>query len=170
MGLVDTMTSVKPSTKKKEKRSLSSDQQNEIQEAFELFDADKDGQINYHEFKVAMSALGFMKTKSETQQIMQKYDKDTIDVISQETFGEIMKELILAQDPKEEVLKAFQLFDSDETGKISFKNLKQVARELGDEISEDELRAMIAEFDKDNDGEISEQEFSNIILGTTEAT
>ena len=47
-------------------------------------------------------------------------------MISLETFTEIMKELILAQDPKEEVLKAFQLFDSDETGKISFKNLKQV--------------------------------------------
>ena len=40
-----------------------------------------------------------------------------------------------------------------------------MARELGDEISEDELRAMIAEFDKDNDGEISQSEFLNIILG-----
>ncbi|XP_075243511.1 centrin-3-like [Convolutriloba macropyga] len=159
-----------PPKKKEQSRVLSNDQQNEIQEAFELFDADKDGQINYHEFKVAMSALGFMKTKSETQQIMQKYEKDSTDMISLETFTEIMKELILAQDPKEEVLKAFQLFDSDETGKISFKNLKQVARELGDEISEDELRAMIAEFDKDNDGEISQQEFLNIILGSSETS
>ena len=53
-----------PPKKKEQSRVLSNDQQNEIQEAFELFDADKDGQINYHEFKVAMSALGFMKTKS----------------------------------------------------------------------------------------------------------
>ncbi|XP_063723866.1 centrin-3-like [Symsagittifera roscoffensis] len=162
------MSSAKSAVRKKEApRNLSSDQLNEIQEAFELFDSDKDGSINYHEFKVAMSALGFMKTKSETQQIMQKYDKEATDVISLETFTEIMKELILAQDPKEEVLKAFQLFDSDETGKISFKNLKQVARELGDEISEDELRAMIAEFDKDHDGEISQQEFLDIIMGST---
>ena len=33
------------------------------------------------------------------------------------------------------------------------RNLRRVARELGENMSEDELRAMIEEFDTDNDGE-----------------
>ena len=60
---------------------------------------------------------------------------------------------LLQRDPREDFLKAFKLFDDDDTGKISLRNLRRVARELDENMSEDELRAMIDEFDKDNDGE-----------------
>ena len=58
------------------------------------------------------------------------------------------------------------MFDDDTTGKISLKNLKRVARELGETMNDDELQEMIDEADRDGDGEISEEEFIRIMKKT----
>ena len=74
------------------------------------------------------------------------------------------------RDPTEEILRAFKLFDEDGRGKISFKNLKKIGKELGETLTDDELQAMIEEFDKDQDGyswlsnnSVNEEEFLAIM-------
>ena len=52
------------------------DQKQEIKEAFDLFDTDKTGTIDYHELKVTMRALGFDVKKNEVLQLMRDYDRD----------------------------------------------------------------------------------------------
>lgn len=52
-----------------------------------------------------------------------------------------VSERILARDPMEEIRRAFQLFDDDNTGKISLRNLRRVAKEIGDRLEDDELYA-----------------------------
>ena len=68
------------------------------------------------------------------------------------------------KDTKEEILKVFKLFDDDSTGKISFKNLKRVAKELGENMTDEELQEMIDEADRDGDGEINFDEFVNVVI------
>ena len=148
---------------------LSDEQKQEIKEAFDLFDTDKDGQLDAHEFKVAMRALGFDIKKDEVLRLMREnLDERPLDdshpmLISSDSFMQVMTEKISERDPLEEIRKAFKLFDEEGTGKISIKNLKKVAREIGENMSEEELQAMIDEFDLDRDGEINENEFIAIM-------
>mmetsp|Transcript_127507 Transcript_127507/g.354979 ORF Transcript_127507/g.354979 Transcript_127507/m.354979 type:complete len:111 (-) Transcript_127507:60-392(-) len=69
-------------------------------------------------------------------------------------------------DAFHEILKVFRLFDDDETGKTSWKNLKRVAEELGERMTDEELRDMIDEADRDGDGEVNEEEFLRIMKKT----
>ncbi len=71
---------------------------------------------------------------------------------------------ILARDPREEILRAFSLFDEGNKGTIRLDDLRRVARELGEGLEEDELVAMIEEFDLDGDGGINRDEFIAICL------
>ena len=60
-------------------------------------------------------------------------------------------------------MKVFSLFDDDSTGAISFRNLKRVANELGENLTDEELQEMIDEADRDGDGMINEDEFFRVM-------
>ncbi|CAD6572114.1 MAG: Calcium-binding component of the spindle pole body (SPB) half-bridge [Cyphobasidiales sp. Tagirdzhanova-0007] len=142
---------------------ITDEQKQEIREAFDLFDTDKDGAIGFHELKVALRALGFDLKKAEVLKILRDHDRQGTGLMAYEDFSKVVTERILARDPLDEIRRAFRLFDDDGTGRISIRNLKRVAKELGENLDDEELQAMIDEFDLDQDGEISEAEFIAIM-------
>jgi Ca2+-binding EF-hand superfamily protein len=46
----------------------------------------------------------------------------------------------------------FKLFDEDGVGRISFKNLRKISNEIGEKLTDEELREMLEEADRDGDG------------------
>ena len=113
-----------------------------------------------------MRALGFEPKKEEIKKMIADVDREGRGVIEFQDFLDLMTVKMAERDPREEILKAFRLFDDDNTGKISLKNLKRVARELGETMTDEELQEMIDEADRDGDGEISEEEFIRIMKKT----
>ncbi|TID15201.1 Cell division control protein 31 [Venturia nashicola] len=168
---------------------LSEEQREEINEAFQLFDLDRDNHIDYHELKVAMKALGFDLPKPEITALLQAHGVPASSLtsskaagtskqpMSQATFSgsqrlllpmsqfqTLMATRILARDPREEILRAFELFDAEGKGGIGVDDLRRVAGELNEGLQEEELNAMIDEFDLDGDGLITREEFVGICL------
>ena len=122
-----------------------------------------------------MKALGFDLPKSDILSILQMYgtpsDSPSANaphqsrlLLSFAQFQIIMAERISDRDPADEILRAFELFDEGGKGKINLQDLRRVARELGEGLEEEELAAMIDEFDMDGDGAISKEEFLGICL------
>ncbi|KAK3113217.1 Calcium-binding component of the spindle pole body (SPB) half-bridge [Teratosphaeriaceae sp. CCFEE 6253] len=173
--------------------ALSEEQREEVNEAFSLFDLDKDAHLDYHELKVALKALGFDLPKSDILSLLQTHGVPASSLTSHNpasrsappppsdnrptfvgptrlllphaAFTHIAAQRILARDPQEEILRAFELFDTDNKGRIEIGDLRRVARELGEGLQEEELRAMIDEFDIRGEGGIGREEFVGICLG-----
>ncbi|XP_063702135.1 uncharacterized protein LOC134832150 [Culicoides brevitarsis] len=149
------------------KFELTEEQKNDVQEAFQIFDTEGKGFIDIKDLKVAIRALGFEPKKEEIKKMAAEIDKDGASKLSFEDFLGLMTSKIAEKDAKEEILKAFRLFDDDQTGAISFKNLKRVAKELGENLTDEELSEMISEADRDGDGEINQDEFLRIMKKTS---
>jgi centrin-3 len=165
---------------KNKKFTLNDDQLNLLREAFDLFDMEKTGKIDYHELKLTLKAFGFNVKKQEILGIMKKFGENRENIendygnpnhmISQthqkitfDEFMDIMTEKFSERDPREEAIMAFDLFDEDRKGKINIKNLKKAVKELNENLTEYELKAIIEEFDTDNDGYITKEDFMKIM-------
>eukprot|EP00515_Schizochytrium_aggregatum_P000128 CAMPEP_0202035478 /NCGR_PEP_ID=MMETSP0962-20130828/902_1 /ASSEMBLY_ACC=CAM_ASM_000488 /TAXON_ID=4773 /ORGANISM="Schizochytrium aggregatum, Strain ATCC28209" /LENGTH=166 /DNA_ID=CAMNT_0048599489 /DNA_START=67 /DNA_END=567 /DNA_ORIENTATION=+ len=150
-----------------ERPGLSEDEIEEIREAFNLFDTDGSGTIDPKELKAAMQSLGFEAKNQTIYQMIGDIDKDGSGSIDFDEFLDMMTAKMSDKDSMEDIRKVFNLFDDDNTGKITHRNLKRVANELGETMTEAELSEMIERADTDNDGEISFEEFYAVMTKKT---
>jgi centrin-3 len=153
---------------KAKKFTLNDDQMNLLREAFDLFDIEKTGGIDYHELKLTLKAFGFKMKKSEIVTLMKsnfnsESNYSSNPKITFDEFIEIMTEKFSERNPREEAIMAFDLFDEDKKGKINLKNLKKAVKEINENLTENELKAIIQEFDTDNDGYITKEDFMKIM-------
>ncbi|KAI9933037.1 hypothetical protein ASPWEDRAFT_34048 [Aspergillus wentii DTO 134E9] len=170
---------------------LTEEQREEINEAFTLFDLDRDRHLDYHELRVAFRALGFTLAKQELISLLTTYGVPRPQVQQQaqqaqhqqpskaapasnpqhpsnllmplSAFQAVTALKILERDPRDEILRAFELFDEGQKGYIDLEDLRRVARELGETgLEEEELRAMIEEFDLEGVGGVTREAFVSI--------
>jgi Ca2+-binding EF-hand superfamily protein len=118
-------------------------QMDEIREAFNLFDADATGQISYFELKAAMKSLDFTPKRSELSALVQAADPSGSGYVDFDGFLKIMKKHASAVDVHSELDKIFALLTSGGSNAITVNNLRDVARELGENMTDDELCKMI---------------------------
>ena len=80
--------------------------------------------------------------------------------------NQVIKYFFLFKETKEGINKIFDLFDEDGSNTINLANLRKVAKELGETMSNDELAEML-ERAAQNGKEITREDFYNIMTKKT---
>ena len=106
----------------------------------QIFDVDSSGSIDYRELKAAMKALGVVVDKVELKKMITDVDADGSGSVEFPEFLQMMTAKMGSSDSKEDVVKVFKMFDEAGSGKIDFKALRKVAKELGENLTDDELQ------------------------------
>ena len=150
-----------------ERPGLSVDEVEEIKEAFDIFDVNKDGNIQVSELLKAMTTLGFDSKNPSIYNMIADMDEDGNGVIDFTEFLDMMTARISDQNTKEDLERVFKLFDDDRTQEITVDNLKRVAKELGEDISEEELKEIVERADLDGDGKLTFEDFYQVICKKT---
>jgi len=129
--------------------TLSRSEHEDLCHAFALFDTEKKGEINIGELKSVLQELNGESSVSSTsslnnlQRLLSSLDHmPSSKRLSLDDFVRLLTTPNQA-DTRDEWEKVFDLFDESQKGYISVDDLKQVAKDLGETMEEDELRAMV---------------------------
>ena len=152
--------------KKVERPGLSTEEVDEIKQAFDLFDTNGTGIIDPKELKAAMQSLGFDSKNPTIFQLIA--DLDTPEAsknggIDFDNFVEAINNKLGDKESKEGIRRIFDLFiDDPNSDTITLNSLKKIARELGENMTAEELKDML-ERASSNGTELTFDEFYEIM-------
>ena len=134
------------SKKVEEQRVTSSSEGGDIKDAFELFDAN-DGKINAREIKEGMQNIGFDDNNPTIYQVIAELDNPRSKNAGGASFSDFCQAVnyrVPEKETTEELRKVFNLFlDDPHSDTTSLESIKRVADEVGENIDELELNAML---------------------------
>lgn len=132
---------------------------------FSMFDRDGSGSIDAEEFRGVFEVMGMRIRDEELGLMMQDLDKNNDGAIDLEEFISAMRSKYKDLDLEENVKTAFDVFDTDDSGSLSFEEMSDVLMNLGQDMTHQKIRNIMELADVDGDGEIDIDEFMAVCAG-----
>ena len=137
----------------------------EYKEAFQIFDKHGEGVINSKELGTIMRSLGLSPSDEDLKEIIDSFDNDkNNNMIDFNSFLIIMARRKNDIDKEEDLLEAFRVFDKENNGKISARELRYVMMSSGEELNENAIEDMIHEASSGQEDFIDYHKFVKLML------
>jgi Ca2+-binding EF-hand superfamily protein len=139
-----------------------------LKKAFESFDHNKSGSISTETVAEILRLMGQPFNKQILDEMIEEVDEDKSGCLEFEEFIILAAKFIVEEDEEalqKELKEAFRLYDKEGNGYIPTSCLKEILRELDDQLSDSDLDGMIAEIDQDGSGTVDFDEFMEMMTG-----
>lgn len=145
---------------------LSEDELNECTEIFEFLDTNNDKRVDLEELFLGESSLGLNLSQVELEVLVNKFGKLEELSLEFDEFVEFYKECMMTHEvSKCEALKMFESSDLNKDGFLDLHDLKYMLITQGEIVSQDEIHALLRDYDKNRDGKLNIEEFMDSIYG-----
>ena len=134
-------------SKRVERPGLSSEKVNEIRQSFDLFDTNVTGKIDSKELRAAMQSFRFENKNPTIYKLIADLDipdEERNGGISFDVFFDAINNKLDDKESKEGIRRIFDLFIGDPNADtITLNSLKKISKELGENMSDEELKIML---------------------------
>ena len=130
--------------------SLTPEVEEEYQKAFALFDKDSDGKLTKAEFLKIIESVGLENWKKRGEEMMSEVG--ATEHLVYDPFKQAFINRMKIPFKKKDLMDAFEVFDTEKSGKILDLELKQIFLQMNSNLEEAEIQRMIKEMDPDPKG------------------
>lgn len=132
----------------------------EFYEAFSNFRIEGESDvIDFYSFPHFLRTIGQCPTEAEILQMLRDINALDANILTFNQVLEMMMKHFKSPHTEEELTKAFNVFDRTGDGILGTKEILFVVNNLGENYTEDDIREMFLEIDKDRDGRIKVDDF-----------
>jgi Ca2+-binding EF-hand superfamily protein len=130
---------------------LTDDQLKSFKRAFDHRDKDQDGHVNRDEFKAALKLVGIIPTDDEFRAMLEDIGKESIDLLD---FVSVIYYFLRGADSREELIRAFAVFDKAGDGKIPVETAVQILTNLKHPVPREQVDELMQKLDHGNSGKV----------------
>ena len=136
----------------------------ELKEAFNMFDRDKDGLVNYIDLGNVLKSQGFNLTNQELQDMILEVDDNEDNKINFDEFLILMHSRLKKADIENELNEAFSVYDKNGSNLINVREFRKIMNSLGEKVCQEEIDELIKKVDPKNRGYINYRELTKILI------
>ena len=145
----------------------------EIRAAFERYDRNKSGKLDYSELHAALKECGC--DPSQAKDLLNKYDANRNGVLELEEFARLVEAMrrrgieMAAREATKyswvaaDIRAAFERYDRNKSGKLDYSELRSALKECGLDPSVEYAKELLNKYDANKNGLLELEEFAQLV-------